>query len=696
MRFHIKLESIESFLRKRTPPEPRASSRVPLSSRREKRPVSGAELRTRGSGSASGRQSNSRSALAPNRNSVNTLHTPPNPAPCTKTPLLPTPPPRLLLLTLIHPRSTIQTLSTMDHETLRTASTYLNNLLLARGLLRPPADTGIDFVKPTRDARAYTINLIHDLLLRDDRARDQRDATAHLIRQLRAESTRQTAEISRLTTQAETEARGAAQARAAQEKAEAEVKRLEGRVKVLREDVGKLKTSLTQTKAGCATEVRKRDLELGRLRGHLQGQQRGGKQPGGGGVGVVGPSLTISGVTAEKRQRHEEQQQRDVQDPEYTLRQETTSFLTHLAQTLSEENDSLLAQLRHALHTLHDLLNLPAPPPANPHPDSLAADLTDALSTLTNLLRDPNFVPLEDVLERDDEIARLRAGWERMEARWRDILSLMEGWRRRMEDGGHTVDLEDLRRGIGMVSPARGGREGEEEEEEVEDLSLAEETSERSMDGGVRRSSEGDVVSQHRQHQHQHHHHPRTAALTTSPRKKGQKQKPHNVLSPPSFFDLRPLSNSNPTSSPLPAPPDSAPPSSDSDSDSSDASPLTVAEKLYQVELAAAAATTRKPAPLADRPNPPPSSKPASRSDRPTSPSTQNKRSARLSFGLDGAADNNDKDDGDDDTLGHLVSASAKVAKRTKIRGRPKKRRKSTLTAEELERLMFAGAEDGE
>lgn len=580
----------------------------------------------------------------------------------------------------------------MDHETLRTASTYLNNLLLARGLLRPPADTGIDFVKPTRDARAYTINLIHDLLLRDDRARDQRDATAHLIHQLRAESTRQTAEISRLATRAETEARGAAQARAAQAKAEAEVKRLEGRVKVLREDVGKLKTSLTQTKAGCATEVRKRDLELGRLRGHLQGQQRGGKQPGGGGGGVVGPSLTISGVTAERRQRHEEQQQRDVQDPEYTLRQETTSFLTHLAQTLSEENDTLLAQLRHALHTLNDLLNLPAPPLSNPHPDSLSADLTTALSTLTNLLRDPNFVPLEDVLERDDEIARLRAGWERMEARWRDILSLMEGWRRRMEDGGHTVDLEDLRRGIGMVSPARGGRT--EEKEEVEDLSLAEETSERSMDGGVRRSSEGDVVSQHHQH-----HPPRTAALTTSPRKKSQKQKPHNVLSPPSFFDLRPLSNSNPASSPLPAPPDSAPPSSDSDSDSSDASPLTVAEKLHQAELAAAAAatTTRKPAPLADRPNPPPSSKPAFQSDRPTSPSTQNKRSARISFGLDGAADNNDKDDGDDDdTLGHLVSASAKVAKRTKIRGRPKKRRKSTLTAEELERLMFAGAEEGE
>lgn len=580
----------------------------------------------------------------------------------------------------------------MDHETLRTASTYLNNLLLARGLLRPPVASGIDFVKPTRDARAHTINLIHDLLLRDDRARDQRDATAHLLRQLRAESTRQAEEISRLTARAETEARAAAQARAAQEKAEAEVKRLEGRVKALKEEAGRLKTSLAQTKAGCATEVRKRDLELSRLKGHLQGQQRGGKHPGGGVGAVVGPNLTISGGVAERRQKQEEQQQqRDVQDPEYSLRQETNSFLTSLAQSLSEENDTLLTHLRHALHTLHDLLNLPAPPPCNPQPDSLAADLSRALSALTSLLRDPNFVPLEELLEREEEIARLRAGWEHMEARWRDLLSLMEGWRRRMEEGGHTVDLEDLRRGIGMVSPVRRGG-GEGGKNEVEDLSITEEASERSADDGDHRSSKHEVASHRRRS---------TSASPTSPRKNNARKQLHNVFSPPSCFDLRPRANSNPASSPLPRAGDAAPPTSDPDSDSdSDSPPLTVAEKLQQAELAAAAAaaaaasaspTNKKPVPLADRPNPPPSSKSAPASDFSEPPFTQSKRSARLSFGVDGANDH------EDDTLGQLVSAASPVqavgAKRTKIRGRPKKRRKSTLTAEELERLIFTGGD---
>ena len=59
----------------------------------------------------------------------------------------------------------------MDSESLRTASTYLNNLLLARGLLRNGAD--IDFVKPSRESRAQIINLVHDLVLRSDRDKDR-------------------------------------------------------------------------------------------------------------------------------------------------------------------------------------------------------------------------------------------------------------------------------------------------------------------------------------------------------------------------------------------------------------------------------------------------------------------------------------------------------------------------------------------
>jgi hypothetical protein len=60
----------------------------------------------------------------------------------------------------------------MEEHNLQTASTYINNLLLARGLLKN--GTPIDFANSgkssagTRTTMARIINLINDLILRRD------------------------------------------------------------------------------------------------------------------------------------------------------------------------------------------------------------------------------------------------------------------------------------------------------------------------------------------------------------------------------------------------------------------------------------------------------------------------------------------------------------------------------------------------
>lgn len=60
----------------------------------------------------------------------------------------------------------------MDAFNLKTASTYVNNLLLARGLLRNGCH--IEFARPskgeggTEATLASIINLVHDLILRRD------------------------------------------------------------------------------------------------------------------------------------------------------------------------------------------------------------------------------------------------------------------------------------------------------------------------------------------------------------------------------------------------------------------------------------------------------------------------------------------------------------------------------------------------
>ena len=60
----------------------------------------------------------------------------------------------------------------MEAQSLQTASLYINNLLLSRGLLRH--GTPIDFAVPshtdggTDATMAKVINLVHDLILRRD------------------------------------------------------------------------------------------------------------------------------------------------------------------------------------------------------------------------------------------------------------------------------------------------------------------------------------------------------------------------------------------------------------------------------------------------------------------------------------------------------------------------------------------------
>ncbi|EME46237.1 hypothetical protein DOTSEDRAFT_94671, partial [Dothistroma septosporum NZE10] len=348
----------------------------------------------------------------------------------------------------------------MDHESLRTASTYLNNLLLARGLLRNSEP--IDFVKPSKESRAQIINLVHDLILREDRDKEQRDQVAHTVRQLRADDARKQHEIERLNTKGDDSARATVRAQAAERVARTEVRKAEKAMKSLQDQAARLKTTLAQVKTQCVNDVRKRDLELGRLKTHLQGQQRGNRST------MTAPSMTVRRTTANARGQ-------DLNDPEYSLKQETTEFLTQLSQSLSDENDGLIGLIRTAMGTMKELLGLPAnarrvdsangslgdqePPNAQQQGansmlqalptsyETLASDLESTLTHLKSILTNPNFVSMEEVEVREEEIARLRDGWEHMEKRWRDMILLMQGWLKRMNTGD-TIKIDDLRKGM--------------------------------------------------------------------------------------------------------------------------------------------------------------------------------------------------------------------------------------------------------
>ncbi|KAH0257453.1 hypothetical protein KCU91_g16365, partial [Aureobasidium melanogenum] len=336
----------------------------------------------------------------------------------------------------------------MDHDTLNTASTYLNNLLLARGLLRDSKP--LDFAKPTRETRAQIINLVHDLLLRRDRDQENREQIALTLRTLRTDQTRKDGDLERLQTRLDAQERSLQQAQTEARNAKIEMRKLESTTKALNDQLGRLKASVSQIKTQCANDVRKRDMHIERLKSHLQGQQRGNKG------GLVAPTISVGG-----RGPHSfNASVRDISDPEYNLKQETTDFLTQLSSGLSDENDALIEMIRGTLATLRELLGVPEQNLDNTADGienedgfahgSLAEELESMLDTLKTVLTNPNFVSMDEVEARDDEIARLREGWDQMEARWRDLLFMMNGWCTRLEKSGDTINLDELKKGLGL------------------------------------------------------------------------------------------------------------------------------------------------------------------------------------------------------------------------------------------------------
>lgn len=377
----------------------------------------------------------------------------------------------------------------MDAHNLKTASAYINNLLLARGLLRD--GKAIEFAHPSRgeggkeQTMAHIINLVHDLILKRDvrttrsiseqlltppqRDQEYRGSIAETLRNLRSESTRQTVALEKLQTRNEDLARQVSLAQSQERSARAALRTAESSARSLREEMLRLKTTVQQVRTSCANDVRKRDVQIQRLKSHLTTQQRGNK------TGLVGASITINpgsiglgGSTSSIRDDAP-----DLDDPGYSLKQETTEFLTQLSQSLSDENDNLIGLVRSTLMTLKELQGMPD---QNSHRENgdlsvigeeddstrqgmlqalptnyetLATDMDTVLDNLKNLLTNPNFVAVDEVELREEEILRLRAGWEKMEGRLREAFMMMDSWRKRMTNGD-TINLEELKMGLGL------------------------------------------------------------------------------------------------------------------------------------------------------------------------------------------------------------------------------------------------------
>ncbi|KAL2864919.1 Afadin and alpha-actinin-binding-domain-containing protein [Aspergillus lucknowensis] len=351
---------------------------------------------------------------------------------------------------------------------LHAASTYINNVLLARGLVK--SGRPINFANPESEEGGVTttmariINLVNDLVSRRDREAEHRENLATTIRTLRAEDSYKTVEITSELS------RSLALAEAQERALKSNISGAEATIRGLKDQVQRMKTTVQQVRSQCANDIRKRDLELQKLKAHLADRQRGKRE----GLGVT--TININPAASQSSRTRYFSGGEGVHDPGYSLKQETNEFLTQLCQTLSDENDSLILLARNTVHTLKELQGLssgedtgagkgyshgtgsmltqrpthgvPAVASLPASCEELSGEMDQVLLHLRTLLTNPSFVPLEEVEARDEEIGRLREGWEKMESRWRQAVTMMDGWHKRIAHGGDSVRAEELRMGL--------------------------------------------------------------------------------------------------------------------------------------------------------------------------------------------------------------------------------------------------------
>ncbi len=295
------------------------------------------------------------------------------------------------------------------------------------------------------------------------------------LQNLRTSSTQHTQTIARLETRNADLDRQLALTAAQERAARAARRSAETRNRALREEMARLKGSVAQIRAQCATDLRRRDGELQRLKRHLEGRR--GRDGNSGQVGVV---IVTPGLSKGPQANRNGGMGTDLDSPEYSLKQETTEFLTQLSQGLSDENDALISLVRGTLATLRSLQGLPNSGQGSecsgsvegldnvnglmggpPSYEALATSTDEVLEHLRGLLTNPSFVPLEEVEIREEEIHRLRDGWEKMASRWKEAMTLLDGWKKRMVDTGDTINLNDLKIGMELGSEIPAVREAQ-------------------------------------------------------------------------------------------------------------------------------------------------------------------------------------------------------------------------------------------
>ncbi|KAL9115718.1 MAG: hypothetical protein Q9227_000086 [Pyrenula ochraceoflavens] len=330
----------------------------------------------------------------------------------------------------------------MGQHDLQAASTYINNSLISRGLLRKGEE--IEWARPKNhpggaDATMVKIiRLVNDLIVNKDRDEQHRESLADTIRKVRVVEQKQTLEAERLQAKNRDSERLLAVSKNQESVLRESAKRAEYVARDLRKEILKHKADLEKARGQFVNENRRRDLEVQKLKRHIDDLQRGRRD---------GP-LRSGG------------------DLDQLERNQNNSFLADKLGSVCKENDAVRALMKETMKELRkmtDVKNLNNKDSQDVQAtngdstyalgsyDAISKEVSTVLDQCRSVLEDPSFVSIESVeeafREQESYIRELRSGWEKMAGRLRQTQEMMVSWKERMMDGD-SIDLNDL--GVGL------------------------------------------------------------------------------------------------------------------------------------------------------------------------------------------------------------------------------------------------------
>ncbi|KAA8917210.1 hypothetical protein TRICI_000639 [Trichomonascus ciferrii] len=324
----------------------------------------------------------------------------------------------------------------------RSAASYVNNVLVSKGYIRD--DEKLEFGRQEEDEErdARTINVIYALLKTIDDDSKANEANEQLLKDFKRQREEENTRYERLKTKCEGLEKQVVSVERENSNLKSSADSFRRAAEQQREQSIRLKSLIKQIRQQFANELRRRDVQIAKLKERLQDTSRRTK--------------TLTGVSGKLSKSYNSYSTTALSpyDSESEASAAISSELSAMNNALIAENNALLVmlhQIRDSISSVTDenqsVIISERTASYNEEPrdasevlircqstQELNEEVSDCIQYITQALHSPNYVSVTELKDKENEIQRLKDQLLDANTNWQKALSTMEQWKKYREN----------------------------------------------------------------------------------------------------------------------------------------------------------------------------------------------------------------------------------------------------------------------